>query len=117
MRLTHRPPRLLGTLILAIALSVLVYLVAPHQLPVTLYKISLIATAAVVGYWLDRALYPYARPDRYIAKPQRHPRNGVAIHSFTDYQVIEGHEQVFAATMLRRAIIVGCAMLAVGLGA
>jgi hypothetical protein len=117
MRFAHRLPRLLGTFVLAIVLTLLVYLVAPQQLPVTLYKISLIVAAAVIGYWLDRALFPYARPDRYVAKPGRHPHTGRPIISFADYDVNEGYERVFAFAMLRRAIIVGCAMLAVGLGA
>jgi hypothetical protein len=118
MQFAHRLPRLLGTLAMAIALSVLVYLVAPHQLPVTLYKISLIATAAVAGYWLDRALFPYARPDGYLAEPlpDRYAKGQNSIDG-ADYQVNDGYELVFAGAILRRAIIVGCAMLAVGLGA
>lgn len=68
--------------------------VAPHLLAVDLHKISLIALGAVSGYWFDRALFPYGRPDRL---------NGGAI--------------MFSAAMLRRAIIVGATILGVSLGA
>ena len=80
---------LLVTLVLLAAIAVL----SPQQLPVSLYKLSLITMAAVVGYWIDRSLFPYARPDN--------------LSLATSLQ---------AASMLRRAIIVGCAMLAVSLG-
>lgn len=83
---------LLATLLLAL----LVWLMAPQQLPVSVYKLSLVTMAAVAGYWIDRSLFPYARPDP---------------------QADDGHQLLYAASMLRRAVIVGCAMLAMGLGA
>ena len=74
---------------------------SPQQLPVSLYKLSLVSLAAVVGYWLDRSLFPYARPDRFMGEC---------------YDLaIAGH--LAAVSMIRRAVIVGCAMLAMGLGA
>lgn len=88
-------PRMYDWIIVTILLTVLIYVLAPQQLPVSAYKLSLITTAAVVGYWIDRSLFPYARPD--------------------DKQLI-GSTILQGAAMLRRAIIVGCAMLAVSLG-
>jgi len=87
-------------LLAAIVLSALVWLLAPQQLPVSTYKLSLIALAAVAGYWVDRSLFPYARPDTFVFKFES--ANAVWL---------------FAASMLRRAIIVAAAMIAVGLGA
>ncbi len=99
--LLQRLPRLSGWLIITIALLFLVWLLAPQQLPVSLYKLSLVSLAAVVGYWLDRSLFPYARPDRFMGEC---------------YDLaIAGH--LASVSMIRRAIIVGCAMLAMGLGA
>lgn len=57
-------PRLFYLLLITIGLTLAVGLLAPQQLGVTLYKISLVSLAAVVGYWIDRAVFPYARPDR-----------------------------------------------------
>jgi hypothetical protein len=34
----------------------------PEQLGVTLYKLLLVSIAAILGYHLDRALFPYASP-------------------------------------------------------
>ena len=89
-------PRLSFTILITLILIGTVYALSPQQLPVSLYKLSLITTAGVVGYWLDRAIFPYARPNELDANP---------------YGILT------AAAMLRRAIIVGCAMLAMSLGA
>ncbi|BEV08004.1 putative holin [Methylophilus sp. DW102] len=79
---------------------------APQQVPVTLYKLSLVTLAALVGFWLDRLLFPYARPDQVMG---RVPSNS--------WRCVDNRETVFSACLIRRAIIVGCAMLAMGLGA
>ncbi len=87
-------PRLSGWIIITLVLLACVWVVAPHQLPVSLYKLSLVTLASVVGYWIDRSLFPYARPDK-----------------------VPGVDGLPGMAMIRRAIIVGCAMLAMGLGA
>lgn len=99
-----RLPRLFGWLLFALVLLAAVVWLAPHQLPVSLYKLSLVAMAAVAGYWLDRSLFPYARPDRLFgasAEPGEHMPRALLV----------------AAAMIRRALIVAAAVLAVGLGA
>lgn len=93
-------PRLFALLVLNLVLLGMIFVIAPQQAPVTLYKLSLVTSAGLVGYWLDRALFPYARPDTLMAIGLTHPYN-----------------TAFLAAMIRRAIIVGCAMLAMGLGA
>lgn len=92
-------PRLSGWLLITLALLACVWAIAPQQLAVSLYKLSLVTLAAVVGYWVDRSLFPYARPDRF--------HNGLA----------DTAAHLMGMAMLRRSIIVGCAMLAMGLGA
>ena len=57
-----KTPRLSGWLLITLALLAAVWAIAPQQLPVSLYKLSLVTLAAVVGYWIDRSLFPYARP-------------------------------------------------------
>ncbi|MEY2875975.1 MAG: hypothetical protein RLZZ373_3346, partial [Pseudomonadota bacterium] len=96
-------PRMISWLVLAILLSAATFTLAPQQLPVSVYKLSLVATAAVAGYWIDRALFPYARPDALLD-----------IREGADHMTLC---VLMASAMLRRAIIVAAAMLATGLGA
>ncbi len=78
---------------LAAALCLLIYFFSPQQLPVLLLKLAEITLGGVVGYWLDRHLFPYARPHEFKVR---------------GYQ----HEILFASTMIRRAIVVGAVVLA-----
>ncbi|MEO8120736.1 MAG: putative holin [Rhodoferax sp.] len=102
-----QPPRLSGWLLITLVLLACVWAIAPQQLPVSLYKLSLVTLAAVVGYWLDRSLFPYARPDKFEQLARANTVHMVAI------SLLESMNWA----CLRRAIIVGCAMLAMGLGA
>ena len=36
-----------------------------------IYKLALITLAAVLGYWLDRSLFPKARPGQYLKHDDR----------------------------------------------
>ena len=113
-------PRMADWLIAAILLTLLVWLLAPHQLPVSVYKLSLIALAAVAGYWIDRRLFPYARPDMFLSVDEPPeieedaPEGGTLSLGTVADPVLA---RLMAAAMLRRAIIVAAAMIAVGLGA
>ncbi|MDO5290222.1 MAG: putative holin [Pseudomonadota bacterium] len=110
-------------LIVALALAALVWLMAPQQLPVSVYKLSLLTMAAVAGYWIDRSLFPYARPDSFLADEplQDEPPRPQAECGTDDVCTLavasDASPRLMAAAMLRRAIIVAAAMLAVGLGA
>jgi len=114
----QRTPRLWGWALITLALLVAVWALAPQQLPLSLYKLSLVALAAVVGYWLDRSLFPYARPDKFLCsdmlpdlQSDDSPTNTYTLEAMPEPSL------VFGLAMLRRAVIVGCAMLAMGLGA
>lgn len=89
-------PRLSGWLLASAILFALIALISPQQLPVVIYKLSLISLAALLGYWLDRSLFPYARPNYF--------------------QMDKNEQQLFAAAMLRRAVIVAAVCLAVAMG-
>jgi hypothetical protein len=113
-----RPPRLSGWLLISLLLAALVWAIAPQQLPVSLYKLSLVTLAGVVGYWLDRSMFPYARPDEFLPESDR------ALDLPEGDQVCtllvapdEAQLRLAGAAMLRRALIVAATMLAMGLGA
>ena len=57
-----RAPRSSVFLLIAVALLVVIAFVSPVQLPVVLYKSALITLAAVLGYWIDRSLFPQTAP-------------------------------------------------------
>lgn len=125
--------RMADWVIAAALLTLLVWLLAPHQVPVTVYKLSLVALAAVAGYWIDRSLFPYARPDLFFEL--RHGADEApaettftslgGVVSFAEQETAINLEsakpdelmRLAGVSMLRRAAIVVGAMLAVGLGA
>lgn len=113
-------PRMTDWLIVALLLSIVIFALSPQQLPVSLYKLNLIAIAGVVGYWLDRSLFPYARPDSFMASDLEILEQTKEVEDVQEQFKLECFLQnnlLVAASMLRRAFIVGCAMIAVGLGA
>lgn len=83
-------------LLYALILTAMIAWLAPQQLGVTAYKLSLIASGAFVGYWIDRGAFPYGRPDDLL---------------------IERSDTSFAAAMQRRALIMSASILGVSLGA
>ncbi|QLB15874.1 hypothetical protein A6B39_10645 [Mannheimia granulomatis] len=110
--------RLLSWVVSALVLLIVIALVSSQQVPVVLYKLSLVSIAAIIGYHLDRALFPYASPGGYLQinwkqylKNQRQ-----AEHAGPEYPVHKGYELIFAIVVLRRALIVGAVMLGVTLG-
>ena len=92
-----RAPRNSLFLILAAVLLAAIAALSPVQLPVVLYKAALISLAAVLGYWLDRALFPYARPDSYLVRDwhlgSTEPEGDV------DHPVVPAYTRVFSAAI------------------
>ena len=129
LNLFSRRWRMTDWLLVALGLALLVWLMAPQQLPVSVYKLSLVAMAAVAGYWIDRSLFPYARPAYLLdlqdtlaedtAPPMVCNDDDACTVLLTGTGTVHADLllQLTATSMLRRAIIVGCAMLAMGLGA
>lgn len=131
-------PRLTSWWLIALALSALVFLLAPQQIPVSLYKLNLIAVAAVSGYWIDRKVFPYARPDTRALRTLW-DLDGIEITQEDQERgyILAGDgqriplDEVMTATcgpidpaplhfmlgcMLRRAVIIAAAMIAVSMG-
>ncbi len=69
--------------------------IRPEQLEVVVYKLALVFLAGVLALHFDRAVCPYARPEDLMDK---------------------GEERLCLAAMLRRAIIIAGAMLAMAMG-
>lgn len=105
-----RKPRLFWWQIATLVLFVAVLFLRPQDVPLTLYKLSLLTLAVLLAYWADRELFPYARPDQFMALPFSPGSPYVPERSVPVELRI-----VFAAAMLRRAIIIGACVVAVAL--
>lgn len=89
-------PRFWPWLLLSALLLLAIGLTTPEQLPVVLYKLSLVTLGAVLAYWVDRSLFPYDRPHTYAETGEDLIPRGLA--------------------MLRRALIVLACVLGLTLG-
>lgn len=107
--------RLLPLIVVTLVLLALVMLMSPQQLPVLGAKVLHVTLAAVVAFWIDVLFFPYARIDGYLVNPDY--QHSAARTNDANNPIVMGYRLVFAACMLRRALIVGAAMIAIGLGA
>ncbi len=105
-----RFPRLTLWILVSVFLLVALALAAPEQMPVIAYKVALVTLGVVLAYWLDRALFPYARPHEYMPRPMG--PGGCS----PDPQEADRHTVAFAAACLRRALIVLACVLGLTLG-
>lgn len=96
-------------------LSALLALFAPQQLSVVHYKLVLTLLAGIVGYMLDRVLFPFAAPSSYLNDDWRNEPDADNPNN-ADYPVSVSYRTVFCFAMLRQAMLIVGAMLAVGLG-
>lgn len=80
-------PWLLATLLCALVVAI----IAPHQLGVLVWSLTKITAGAYAGYWIDRSIFHYARPD-----------------------MLPPAQQPFA--WLRRAVVVGAVILGLASG-
>lgn len=85
-------------LILALITTIGVAFLYPHQLGVLLWSLTKLCWGAYLGYWIDRSIYPYARPAVFNPDKDLNERT------------------LWELLMLRRAIIIAAAVLALGLG-
>lgn len=99
-----KAPRLSLWLVVSVLLAILAYSTRQSEalLSITFYKAHLMSLGGWGGYWLDRMIFPYARPHEFIGDCE-----------------VEGRycTDGFQATCLRRAIIVGASLICVGLAA
>lgn len=107
-------PRLYAWVLFSTLLFAGLFFTSPQQAEVAYYKFALVIGAALVGYWIDRAMFPYSRPDGYLKEFWQ--RGSDEPVGKADFEVVNEYNRVFAAAMIRRAIIVGCTILGVTLG-
>lgn len=91
-------PWLLGALLTTTVVGV----IAPHQLGVLIWSLSKLCLGAYLGYWIDRGIFCYSRPGVVVEAAKR-GGDGVAW-------------TVACWCMMRRAVIIAAAVLALGLG-
>ena len=115
--------RLLKWYLLAIILFLIIVALSPQQLTVVVYKLALVLLSAVIGYHLDRALFPYASPGSYLLfnwKNGPYKRGYGDVNGGENYDVafpvINNYQNIFAVVLIRRAIIVSAVILSVTLG-
>lgn len=126
--------RLFKWYLVAITLFAIITLLSPQQLPVVAYKLSLVLLSAVVGYHLDRALFPYASPGGYLYNdwkefgPDFYTKQYIeslenneqpeAMDSkmCAEYPVLDEYRTLFAVVLIRRALIVSAVIFGVTLG-
>lgn len=110
-----RAPRNSLFLLVAVLLLAVIVSVYPERLSVVVYKAALITLAAVIGYWLDRVLFPYARPDSFLWRDWR--KGTDEPEGEVDYPVANtDYMAAYCVAQLRRAIVVGCVVLGVAAG-
>lgn len=120
--------RLLPWLIVSIILAALALFVQSEHpgnvLAVSIYKAHLCSLGGWIGYWLDRALFPYDRPHEYLLPELNEAEREletVTLADGTECQAVEGLSLAapsqYGLAMIRRAIIVAAALLCMGLGA
>lgn len=115
-------PRMLWCLALGLALLLAAdfwQIALPRsQLPDMFAKAALLALGGWAGYWLDRALFPYDRPHRYLLDPDdaldEAALDGAALAGESVLRVCAGAS--FGHAMLRRAIVVAACLLCLALG-
>lgn len=123
--------RLLKWYLVSIILFSIITLFSPQQLSVVIYKLSLVLLSAVIGYHLDRALFPYSSPGGYLCTDWKkvgknfyqikYKKDGRLYDKsnanyLAEYPVLEPYRIIFAVVMIRRALIISAVILGVTLG-
>lgn len=82
---------------------VVVFILNPADIMVAIWKMGLVCVGPFFGYWADRTLFPYARPDQLITD----------FHS--DSQWSEAEAIVFSCACLRRTLVMSSITIAIAL--
>lgn len=125
LKLPELPRMALWVLISLVLLAAAVFSqavgVSPGSvLAVSIYKAHLISLGGWAGYWLDRTLYPYARPHelKCQAEDDAGALNGTLVDDGTGNSAMVGMVSwSFDQAMIRRAIITAACIVGMCMGA
>lgn len=99
---------------IAIVLAIVVLLGDMARVDNLLYGVLKVSALAYAGYWIDRWLFPYARPhDWWWDDPSKDP----AVHEFEEpltaeeLEAAQGQPVITPIPQIRRAIIVAACIL------
>lgn len=112
------PIALLALLAVAVFAALFVASFKPDAVLNAAYKFHVLAAAGLLGWWLDHiVLFPYARPAGYLAVVdwRAGPVCDGQSPSIPDFPVLLEYRLLFAVACIRRALVVGMAMLAAAL--
>ena len=90
--------------------------ISPQQLPVIAYKAGLVSFAACLGVWIDRAVFPYARPSGYLKTDWLRNPDADGGDDEVDFEICTGYLRAFVVATIRRGIMVGMVILGMCLG-
>lgn len=114
--LTNRYRMLLPGL-LSLAATAVVWVMEPLMIGNTLHKIATLTLAAWASYWLDRCMFPYARPHIYL--PLLHgtyrPPDEMLEFCGGAPAATRLAAAAYATAQLRRALIVAAGMISAAL--
>ncbi|PKN07950.1 MAG: hypothetical protein CVU73_11170 [Deltaproteobacteria bacterium HGW-Deltaproteobacteria-8] len=108
-----RVPRLTYCALASLLALGILWIMAPQQVPLVLYKLAFIPLAGFACYWLDREVWPMAQPSGYLAKPWQDSPGFVP--GAADFEVAPGCALLFLGACLRQALLVIAGMIAMGL--
>ena len=107
-----RAYRLFWHVMACLVLFLLLFLVFPYHAERALLRVFLFCLGLVLGLAADRALSPYSRPDGYLVADWQSIKGFKAGNA--DHAIVPGYRMVFAAALVRRAIIVIGTMQLIG---
>ena len=117
-----KTPRLTSWLIVSIVLFIgawfASHLAPANLLSVTIYKAHLLSLAGWAGYWLDRVLFPYARPHVALQHAEEEMQETMPMDSQFDKADLDITPAFVLAewSMMRRAVIVAACIIGACLG-
>ena len=80
------------------------------------YKSALVSFAACIGVWIDRAIFPYARPSGYLKTDWLNNPDADGGDDDVDFEICAGYLRAFTVATIRRGIMVGMVILGMCLG-
>lgn len=112
-----RHMRMLLCLLISAVLWAVLWCIAQREAVTVLYKITMVLAATVAAYWIDRWLFPYARPEGYLRQEWRNRiDSGTWPDNIEDFPVVASSRILFVVACVRRSVLMAAAMLAVGMG-